>query len=117
MSKSGDMYIEIQEQRALDGEYEECLEPDSDKYQQTKTDTKIRRNKMPKLLIKNKHELECSQAIKKAVSEWLNKNVEQMQLLLWDFQDECQNNLQFPYNKSQFRCWVWDEVINPKKEK
>lgn len=65
----------------------------------------------------NKHEVECNDAIKSTVQSWLYRNTEKMQLLMWDFQEECETNLTFDYKKSQFRCWVWDTVIAPKKEK
>jgi len=65
----------------------------------------------------NKHEVECNDAIKGTVTNWLYRNTEQMQLLMWDFQAECKDNLQFKYKRSQFRCWVWDTIIAPKQEK
>ena len=64
------------------------------------------------------HEVECLPKIQAIITGWLYKNTEKMQLLMWDFQDECETNLDFRYKRSQFRCWVWDTIIDPnKKEK
>ena len=59
----------------------------------------------------SKHELENKSEIRIKVTDWLNKNKTDYQLLLWDFQDELKYNLDFKYKPHQFRCWVWDKVI------
>jgi len=64
----------------------------------------------------SQHEAECSTEIQATVTKWLYKNTERMQLLMWDFQEECESNLKFKYKRSQFRCWVWDTMIAPKTE-
>jgi uncharacterized iron-regulated protein len=62
------------------------------------------------------HEAEEIEIIRVKVTKWLHNNIAEMQLLMWEFQSELQENLNFKYKPSQFRCWVWDTYIN-KKEK
>jgi len=62
------------------------------------------------------HEAEEIEIIRVKVTKWLHNNIAEMQLLMWEFQSELQENLNFKYKSSQFRCWVWDTYIN-KKEK
>jgi uncharacterized iron-regulated protein len=62
------------------------------------------------------HEAEEIEIIRVKVTKWLHNNIAEMQLLMWEFQSELQENLSFKYKPNQFRCWVWDTHIN-KKEK
>jgi hypothetical protein len=57
------------------------------------------------------HEAETRGSIQTKVNIWLNNNPAEYQLLLWDFQEELEENLNFKYKRSQFRCWAWDNVI------
>ncbi|MEO1944830.1 MAG: hypothetical protein ABGY11_11075 [Candidatus Thioglobus sp.] len=57
------------------------------------------------------HEAETRIAIKIKVNKWLHNNITEMQLLMWDFQEELETNLEFQYKPSQFRCWIWDTFV------
>jgi hypothetical protein len=58
-----------------------------------------------------KHEAETRIAIQVKVTKWLHNNHADMQLLMWDFQEELETNLEFQYKPSQFRCWIWDTIV------
>ena len=63
-----------------------------------------------------KHEVETRVKIQEKVNSWLNKNPAEMQLLMWDFQEELKDNLSFNYKPNQFRCWIWDNFIKNKEK-
>jgi hypothetical protein len=62
------------------------------------------------------HEAETRFSIQSKVNVWLNNNPAEMQMLLWDFKEELQDNLVFKYKPHQFRCWVWDNIIKNKEK-
>jgi len=62
------------------------------------------------------HEAEKRKTIQTKVTKWLDKNPADMQLLMWDFQEELVDNLEFEYKPTQFRCWLWDNFIKNKEK-
>jgi hypothetical protein len=61
--------------------------------------------------IMKQHEAETREIVQIKVTKWLHNNPADMQMLMWDFQEELESNLSFSYSKSQFRCWIWDTIV------
>ena len=61
--------------------------------------------------IMKQHEAETREIVQIKVTKWLHNNPADMQMLMWDFQEELESNLSFNYAKSQFRCWIWDTIV------
>jgi len=62
------------------------------------------------------HEAETREIIQIKVNTWLDNNPTDMQLLMWDFQEELKENLEFKYKPNQFRCWIWDTIVKHKEK-
>jgi len=58
------------------------------------------------------HDAEAIAAIRIKVNTWLNNNLSEMVELKSEFVDELKNDPDFGYNREQFRCWVWDTLLD-----
>jgi len=58
------------------------------------------------------HDAEAIAAIRIRVNTWLNNNPDEMIDLMEDFTDELKHEPDFAYKREQFRCWVWDTLLD-----
>ncbi len=58
------------------------------------------------------HDAETITKIRIQVNTWLNANPNDMIDLMEDFSSELKYDKDFGYECGQFRCWVYDTVLN-----
>jgi hypothetical protein len=58
------------------------------------------------------HDAETITKIRIQVNTWLNANPNDMIDLMEEFSSELKYDKDFGYKREQFRCWVYDTVLN-----